>query len=232
LISGIVKKRSTDTVSESVDHSMEKYYPPIANQGSEGSCNGFASAYYVHTYYMARNNERDLSSCMWEFSTSPGYPSTEYQKYIMSPEFLYHMVNGGFDNGSSLVDAVTLLNTIGISSWDKMPYDDNDHTTWPSQAAFQEAPLYRASGDILDTNLQAAYVWSENDANIATAIQLLNAGFLLTTAVDAEEFIYLNDHDVWTNESVNKIDTVSNGWLVNHAQNVVGYKLVFDPENP
>ena len=141
---GALKTRA----STSVDHSTSKYFPPIGTQDGEGSCVCWAVGYYTKTFQEAKEHDWDLSGCTWDDDTEPytgydGYPTTSYQDKIMTPDFIYHQINGGEDAGATYYDAMELVEGIGACSWEKMPYDRLDSTTWPDPDAWREAPYYR-----------------------------------------------------------------------------------------
>ena len=60
-----------------IDHTQSQYFPPIGNQGSEGSCTCFANGYYVKTFLEAIDQNWDFSSATWE-GDWPGYPNAAY----------------------------------------------------------------------------------------------------------------------------------------------------------
>ncbi|RLI63495.1 MAG: hypothetical protein DRO67_05635, partial [Candidatus Asgardarchaeum californiense] len=207
---------SRDAASTSVDNSATIWFPPIGNQDGEGSCTCFAVGYYVKTFQEAKDHNWDLSDASWEGGYS-GHPTPAYQDKIMSPDFIYHQINGGVDGGSSFYDAINLVCNIGISSWEKMPYDPADHTTWPSESAWREAPLYRGEG--------YSYAWVTDDTGIQNLKNLLAYENLALIAIDASKYSNLIDHsdsDLWT------VDTYIPSEL-NHANTIVGYDDNFGP---
>ena len=108
-----------------VDQSTTPWFPPIGNQGSQGSCVAWSVGYYVKTFQEAKEHEWNLSGASW----TSGHPTVSYQNRIISPAFIYNLINGGEDEGSSFYDAIQLVCFIGASSWEKMPYNPLDHTT-------------------------------------------------------------------------------------------------------
>lgn len=126
--------RSLETAaasSSAVDNSTLMYFPPIRSQGSQGSCTTWAACYYYNTFTQARDDELDVS----------GGDNTR----ICSPAFLYPLINDGSDDGASTPYAVARLNDIGCSSWALKPYNQNDYTSWPTEAAWIEALGRRTS---------------------------------------------------------------------------------------
>lgn len=188
------------STAESVDYSTSQYFPPIGDQAQKGSCVAWSMAYYMQTFYEARERDWDLSS----FDGSK----------IMSPQFTYHLINDGVDKGSYYTDAMQIIENVGVSSWDKMPYTDAEHTSWPDEDAFREAPLYRSATINEDPSLYQIVVDDMDD--IEAIKSLLDAGYLLSASIDAEQYGYLTSNGVWTVENYIVNQT-------NHANTVVGF---------
>jgi hypothetical protein len=233
----MTKLRRLDTLlgaasfeNASVDHSATPYFPPIANQGPEGSCVAFSLGYYIGTYVEAREHGWDLSSVTWV--GDPGAPSSQQDK-ILSPDFIYHQINSGKDEGSFYKDAASLLIQMGGASWQRMPYDTNDSTSWPSEAAFREAARYRGRqvgdnywGDAYSD--YGSYFLVETDEDVALLLSLLQMGYCVSLTIDAgTTYDRLDANDVI---DTSEMFTVS----LNHAQTIVGFKdgTAWDPANP
>jgi hypothetical protein len=191
----------------SVDQSATPWFPPIGNQDGEGSCTAWAVGYYIKTFQEAKEHAWDLSGAAW-VGGYIGYPTPSYQNRITSPSFIYNLINGGVDGGSSVNGAVQLVSFVGAASWEKMPYYPSDYTTWPSEAAWTEAPLFR--GD--PTGIQIMDVRT-NLANLKNLIASQNLAVIL---VDANQYSGLTSSDLWT------LDNYGNPSL-NHANTIVGY---------
>jgi len=67
--------------------------PPIGDQGSQGSCTGWARAYYCLTHQVAAAN---------------GFWDTNIPSHQFSPAFVYNQINYGDDTGSFLQDALVV----------------------------------------------------------------------------------------------------------------------------
>jgi len=191
-----------DSLPPSVDHSESINFPPIGNQGGEGSCVAFAVGYYVKTFQEAQEHGWDLSGGL-----------SVNQDKIISPDFIYHQINDGEDGGSAYVDAMTLVSSTGACTWSLMPYSDSDHTTWPSESAWREAPLYRGEGGF-------------NVYNFSTSVDSLKTylagGNLAVISIDGYKYSLLDSNDLWTLD--NYVDPATN-----HANTVVGYDDNFGP---
>jgi len=110
-----------------VDHSAG--IPPARSQGSSGSCCSWATAYYYKAFQEGK--ERG-----WSFGS-------DAQR--ISPAFLYNLINGGANIGTSFSSNLSVLKRHGASSWASMPYSSSDRTSWPSVTAWREGMNYRGS---------------------------------------------------------------------------------------
>jgi hypothetical protein len=222
-------------VNKTVDHSITQYFPPIGEQGIKGACACFVTGYYITTFNEAKERvEWDLTGTIW----SDGEPTTNQDK-IFSPDFLYHQINEGIDEGSSMLHAASLVIRLGCSSWQEMPYTVDDATTWPSEAAFREAARYRGRG--VGNNYwnyaPCGYFIIYNDADINMLKALIAAGYCAGTSIHVEKektnsngFYYYLDplQDVISDDDIDKLVPL------NHAQTIVGFKdgTAWEPANP
>ena len=181
-----------------VDHSQSKYFPPVGNQGEEGSCAAWAMTYYTTGYLEARDRNWNLTA----------FDSTK----LLSPGFTYSLVNGGRDQGSHMQDIVKVNANIGASTWAKMPYNgyDSDVTSWGSEAAFHSAPKFRS--DIPQTY----FINVTSMQDIEALKSLLANGYVVVTAVDAQQY---SSSGTWTANNYNASDRD-----LNHANTVVGFE--------
>ena len=200
----------------SADNTQDQWFPPIGNQDGEGACVPFAVAYYEKTYQEAKEHGWDLSDVNWVGGYT-GAPDKKQDK-IMSPDFIYHQIlawSGGTDCGSWYADAMDLVYKIGCSSWQTMPYNPSDSTTWPSETAWREAPIYRGSTGY---NLQ----WVTTDTAINNLKTFLSNNNLAVIAVNASWYGAMTSGDLWTIDNYSPTDT-------NHANTIVGYDDNFGP---
>ena len=200
------------TAAASIDNSLLPWFPPIGNQGSQGSCVAWSVGYYVKSFQEAKEHGWNISAATWGGSY-PGYPSAIFQDKIMSPAFVYHLIDGGTDSGGSFQDAVNLACSIRVSSWQKMPYSQVDYSTWPAEAAWAEAPYYRGNASGYQ------YLYIETTSGIQSLKNLLAAGTLVSVGVDADLFSGLTSNDVWTLDNYAPNGSSS----INHANTIVGY---------
>lgn len=193
-------------VPSSIDQSKTPYFPPVGNQGKQGSCVAWSFGYYTKTFQEAQEHSWDLNLAKWQNQT----PTPEYQSKIMSPAFIYNLQNNGSDNGLYYSSAVDLICNIGCCTYDNMPYNVSDYLSWLSEAAWTQAAYYR--GD--SSGIQ--YLPVNTDQGIINLKNWIASGHLATVSVDADKFQVLSKTDVWTSDSYVNPDT-------NHANTVVGY---------
>ncbi len=206
----VIDSVSYQSVPSAVDNSATPWFPPIGNQDGQGSCTAWAVGYYVKTFQEAKEHSWDFSGAAWEGGYY-GYPTASYQDKIMSPAFIYHLINNGVDQGSSFEDAITLVCYVGECSWQKMPYDPLDDTTWPSEAAWTEAPVYRGN-----SSFGYQYLDANTDMGLSNLKSWLASGNLAVIAVDADQYDNLTSTDVWTMDNYQTVE-------LNHANTIVGY---------
>jgi cyclophilin family peptidyl-prolyl cis-trans isomerase len=191
-----------------VDQSATPWFPPIGSQGAQGSCVAWSVGYYVKTFQEAKEHGWDLSDASWAGGHS-GQPTESYQNMIMSPAFIYNLINGGEDQGSSFYEAIRLVCYIGAASWEKMPYNTTAHTSWPSEAAWTEA-AYRGNS----SGYQSMSLYS--DSGLSNLKNFIASGNLAIIGVDANKYSALTSADVWTLDGYTNPD-------VDHANTIVGY---------
>lgn len=193
------------------------YFPPIGNQGAEGSCSTWSFGYYTKTFQEAKERDWNLSGATYVGSW-PGQPAAAYQDRIMSPDFIYHQVNNGGDSGSYFSDNVGVCRETGICSWKNMPYDCYDHTTWPSEAAWREAPYYRVD-DV------TYFMWVTDNTALTGLKTWVDGDNLASISINAYEYpdlVSTTGGDLWTVE-------VDCGSGRNHANTIIGYDDNFGP---
>jgi hypothetical protein len=122
-----VQAAPTTALVSAVDLSNEM--PPVGDQQYQGSCVAWAIGYYDKTHAEKADNG-------WDVST------TDHQ---ISPAFIYNQINGGRDYGAYMSDAQKLICDQGSCMLNEFPYDDQDYTTWPTEAQYEHGIPYRGS---------------------------------------------------------------------------------------
>ncbi|HNK85210.1 MAG TPA: C1 family peptidase [Flavobacteriales bacterium] len=111
--------------------SLEAFAPPRLNQGQQGSCVAWASAYAARSIV---NNAATKQT-----------PTTAN---AFSPSFLYNQIkieNSGCQ-GSYLIRAMENMKAGGVAPFSKFAYDDQDCSRPPTEEAREAAKAYRIKG--------------------------------------------------------------------------------------
>jgi hypothetical protein len=202
----VIDQISTTSQSSpsSWDNTASSWFPPIGNQGQEGSCVAWAVGYYTKTFQEAKEHNWNVKS-------------GGMQNEITSPSFIYNLINNGVDGGSSYYDAIGLVCSVGACSLATMPYNAGDYTSWPSAIAWNEAPQYRANASSI------SYLMLQDDAGLANLKAWLSSSNLATIGVDASKI--QDPFWGWSNLDGNDMLTLDNyvNPTVNHAGTIVGY---------
>ncbi|WP_048147146.1 C1 family peptidase [Pyrococcus abyssi] len=176
-----------------------EYLPPVGSQGYVGSCVGWSSTYYVWTYMIN----------WWRSNPHPDSPDE-----IMNPTFTYNLINGGWDQGAFMWDAMNLISTIGavpltaFPLYVKGPYGDPENYAWvwPNLTQWMIAPhnsgnpemyfwqLYDSPDSSLYNNPGDWYIlYLDNETQWNYLKELLYKGYVIQTAILVlPSFDYLN----------------------------------------
>jgi len=180
-------------LSSSLDLSADPCFPPVGDQGLQGSCSAWAATYYATGYVQAKLHN-------WNEAHS-GNPDQ-----LLSPAWTYNKCNGGSNDGSSIFDNMLISESIGVCRWSKLPYDwwGFDVTNWGGENAWRDAPSYRVNT-----------IYNLWDYNITDIKNILNQGYPITFALDANSYNNFGWDDVLGSNAM--LDDI------NHANTIVGY---------
>lgn len=108
--------------------SLRQYAPTPLNQGEQGSCVGWASAYAARTILEA---------------ATLGVPPNNV---AFSPSFLYNQIGIRGCQGAYTGEALEHMRTKGLIQFSKFPYNPNSCTKKPTASQLAEARQYRIRG--------------------------------------------------------------------------------------
>jgi C1A family cysteine protease len=191
-----------------VDNSTLPCFPPIGDQGQEGSCVAFASTYYHATHEVGLTN---------------GYNNKTSNTYILSPKWTYNMIDNGGDNGAFPPDAYVLLSQNGAITNVKFPYVVGDVRSWDLNTQdWIDAMSNRTTPPNYVTGIGGP------SQNLTQIKQLLNNGHVLTFATFVESWQYStipqNPQSGADNRFAGQhVATWMNGQLGGHFVTIVGY---------
>lgn len=126
----ILKSTSTGTGTTTIPASLDlsSQFPPVGDQGKQGSCVGWAVGYAMKTY-LERQEE--------------GWPVT-FPKYQFSPAWIYNQIRYGTNLGIPIDEALDFVVAQGCDTLEKFPYDQNDYDNKPDTASLMRAVKYRS----------------------------------------------------------------------------------------
>ncbi len=108
--------------------SLEKYCPSRKNQGKQGSCVGWASAYGARTILHARQTGKSPNSLKF------------------SPSYLYNQIHLDNCQGSYLQKAMETMKSGGVAPYSEFAYNENNCSKMPSKAVKQHAKQFKTKG--------------------------------------------------------------------------------------
>jgi hypothetical protein len=188
-----------------VNNSTLPSFPPIRSQGSLGSCVAWATGYYQASqeigFVRGRNNKVN-------------------DEGVISPKWIYNLVNFGENRGSTIYDNYHVLTQSGAPSLIQFPYDRNylswdlNSQDWIDALSNRMSPPKYISGV------------NENPQNLQTIKQLLNNGHVLTfgTFISSWVFTTIKSHPDADNRFVGeKAAYWVQGQQGAHMMTIVGY---------
>lgn len=108
--------------------SLAKYAPTRGNQGQQGSCVAWASAYAARTILEAEHTGNQPNDCRF------------------SPSFLYNQIALEGCQGSYLPEALKLMQNKGLVNFNAFPYNDQDCSTKPNSSLMADAANFKING--------------------------------------------------------------------------------------
>lgn len=191
------------SLPSSADNSLSIYFPPIDSQGGLNACTAWATTYYYNTYEQARDENLNASS------GNVGY--------LCNPMFVYNLINGGQNVGTSIESAMGVLNRSGAATQATMT--TWDYTVWPAEAAWVEALKRRTQS----ANVIGSWYQGCNDNDILAIKQHLANGHIAVTLAD----IYQNLYNTYPGNTTGVNNAVLFGpggsCVGGHAMTIVGY---------
>lgn len=170
--------------------------PPVGNQGTQGSCVGWAVGYYCFSHQMwLEDSSRNVS----------------LPKYQYSPAFIYNHINSGWDLGSMISDAMRHLWTFGCATMADMPYNQNDWKQWPLPNVYINASRSQL--------ISYQWIGLENATRLDVLKAYLADGNVAVTSIE----VYEDFFDFDSLDNVYSLQNAMNESLGGHAVCIVGY---------
>jgi hypothetical protein len=149
-------------LSSTVDNSTLPSFPPIGNQGQEGSCVAWGATYYQMSHEL----------CLLRGCNNKTIGATTF-----SPKWTYNMINGGNDGGSNLGNAFNVLSQHGAADLISLPYVAGDYRSWDLNGAHWKNAINYRMNPIQYVSAPMTHSSSSDFDNIK---QLLSNGHVLT----------------------------------------------------
>lgn len=188
-----------------VDNSSMPAFPPVGDQGNEGSCVTWAIAYYQMSHEV----------CLATGCDNKNMPSQSY-----SPRFVYNMINGGVDNGSNSSHAYAVVSNHGAPRLSELPYVAGDYRRWELN------PEHWRTAINSRVSQTAAYLVT-TDAGMATVKQSLLNGHVLVFGTYVNSWVYstvqTNPNSTANSFVGQSIMQYQNGTNGGHLMTIVGY---------
>jgi len=107
---------------------LQKFAPAVGDQGHQGSCVAWSSAYGARTIAEAARTGEDPNSLKF------------------SPSFLYNQIGLEGCEGSYIIRAMEFMTKSGAVPYDQFPYSDQDCAKQPDQQLLEQARQHRMRG--------------------------------------------------------------------------------------
>jgi len=107
---------------------LQKFAPSVGDQGHQGSCVAWSSAYGARTILEAARSGQDPNSLKF------------------SPSFLYNQIGLNGCDGSYIERAMEFMTQKGAVPYDKFPYSDQDCSKQPDRQLLNDAQEFRMRG--------------------------------------------------------------------------------------
>ncbi|MDE6677673.1 MAG: C1 family peptidase, partial [Ruminococcus sp.] len=179
----------------SVDNSATAYFPTIGNQGSIGSCAGWATTYYQYTYEV--NKFRNIET---------------NDDNVYSPSWTYNYINGGANRGTYLNDAYDILTNHGA-----MKLCDYSYNTSSASYSYAWSTNVQKMTEALKYRVNRYYV------NCLSSYDLYNAKYNLSSGKVGVVWTDSNGWTMGTTNTNENIIVRGSNSDGGHFMAVVGY---------
>ncbi len=107
---------------------LQRFCPTPQNQGSQGSCVAWSSAFAAHTILEATRTKKQPN------------------EVAFSPSFMYNQIGLDGCQGSYIIRAMEFMTKRGGVPYDQFPYTDQDCSRQPNNSLMQQASQFRMRG--------------------------------------------------------------------------------------
>jgi hypothetical protein len=169
--------RTPDFVTSSLPSSSFLNMPPVGNQGTQGSCVSWSTAYAGMSYFMNRMNGTNYSS----------------NQQLCSPKYVYNQISNGACGGTSIPQNLNVLLSKGACTLADMPYNDYECRIQPNSTQNTSAA---------NNKLLAWKMVDKTNLNSIKSCIVAQYPVFIAVIVDAS-FENLQPPYIWTSKSGN-----------------------------
>jgi len=177
---------------------LQKYAPAVGDQGHQGSCVAWSSAYGARTILEAVRTGQDPNSLKF------------------SPSFLYNQIGVQDCEGALIENAMQFMTKKGAVPYDQFAYSDQDCSKQPGSQLMNQAEQFRMRGA---NRLTVGTGTNQIDLRAIKENLSQGAPVVIGMMVGGSYMQPMMGQDVWTPTS----DDYSMMGFAGHAQCVVGY---------
>ncbi len=177
---------------------LQKYAPAVGDQGKQGSCVAWSSAYGARTILESARTGADPNGLKF------------------SPAFLYNQIGLDGCEGSYINRAMDFMSQKGSVPYESFPYSDQDCSKQPNQQLLDQARLFRMRGS---NRLTVGDNTSKIDIRAIKENLSQGAPVVIGMMVGGSYMQPMMGQDVWNPTQ----DDASMMGFGGHAQCVVGY---------
>ncbi|MCZ8343391.1 MAG: cysteine protease [Leptospira sp.] len=138
LYESLPKKLSSPNINLPIEVNLTEKFPPPGDQGSTKNSVGFAVGFGLTSYYEAKKKSIESLHKM-----SPNLP--EGRKNLYSANYIYSQLNGGKDQGASLLEALILAESRGGVSLELMDESFGNFRSKPKPSLIEQGRKARFS---------------------------------------------------------------------------------------
>ncbi len=198
-------------LSDEVDVSESLTFPPIGNQDTINSCVAWSLGYYQLT-----NN-----NCVVRGLSAKDSSGNAIKENIMSPAFIYELVNGGIDNGAFYDEACAAILNYGCP--DKESYSktltSSNLKKWCTDNEIWNLALYNKPQKITYGEIEVHEPVTAETEGVVNIKKILSNGYVVTVPTFVNSFVITKK----TSSGESGCRYMRDTYRGSHAMTVVGY---------
>lgn len=198
-------------LTSAVDVSSSLTFPKIGNQGSLNSCVAWSMAYYQLT-----NN-----NCVVRGLDAKTASGAAVNQNVMSPRFIYTLINGGLDAPTYYDEACAAIMSYGCPAASDFSVDmtSSNIRAWCTSTDVWNKAIYNKPQKITYGYIDTSATVNSETQGVVNLKRILSNGYVVTIPTFVDSFNYTRN----TTGSVWGCRYASNTDLGGHAMTVVGY---------